>query len=62
MGRGVLDAPPEPVIRRRFAPTGWRGMTALLVVTFARHPVQSTNPALSPMLPRITIKITPQQL
>jgi len=25
--RGVLDAPPEPVIGRRFASTRWRGMT-----------------------------------
>jgi hypothetical protein len=24
---GILDAPPEPIIERRAAPTRWRGMT-----------------------------------
>jgi hypothetical protein len=29
-GRGVLDTPLEPVIGRRYAPTRWRGMTAVV--------------------------------
>lgn len=29
-GRGVLDTPLELVIGRRYAPTRWRGMTAVV--------------------------------
>src|SRR5215470_2614445 len=36
MGLGALDAPPEPVIRRRFAPTRWRVMTKETESTFSR--------------------------
>ena len=33
--RGVLDAPPEPVIRPANGRTGWRGMTALGGIKFS---------------------------
>ena len=32
MGRGVLDAPPEPVIGLAEGETRWRGMTVVVVV------------------------------
>ncbi len=32
IGRGVLDSPPEPVIRPTEGRTGWRGMTSLLAI------------------------------